>query len=56
MNTVSVFVGQYGTYIIPDKIKELVRFTKSGWPDKRCSNYNKFLEWVEKQEAKNASR
>jgi len=50
-SSVNVYVGDYGTYTVPDAILAGVRLTKKGWPDKRNLNkYNKVMEWVNEQE------
>jgi len=52
-SSINVFVGDYGTYAVPDAILAGVRLTKKGWPDKRSPvKYNKIMEWVDEQEKK----
>jgi len=49
--SINVWVGNYGTYTIPNDVLNGVRMTKRGFPDKRKpESYNRFMSWVEQNE------
>ena len=45
MTGIRLWMGDYGDHLIPYQFRNL-RFTKSGWPDKRCRLYGEFMAWV----------
>lgn len=47
----NIWVGDYSDYIIPDDLYSKTKFTKTGYPDKRCKGFNKFMKWVKKVES-----
>ena len=52
----NVWVGEFGTYAIPERFQNAAVFVaKHGWPDKRYNSSISFLEWVKQQEAKAAA-
>lgn len=46
MTGIRLWMGDYGDHLIPWQFRSL-RFTKSGWPDKRCRLYGEFMAWVQ---------
>lgn len=50
-----VWVGEFGEYEIPREFAH-VKISKQGWPDLRCKDAVRFLEWAAKvdQDAKEA--
>ena len=40
-----LWVGRNGSYLIPKELQN-IRFTKTGWPDRRCKEYQAFIEWM----------
>jgi len=52
MNSIRIWVGDWGQYIIPAELLH-IKVTKTGWPDKRSpKNAALMLAWVEEQEKK----
>ena len=47
----NVWVGNFGSYPIPDDVRNLVkRWRKDGWPHKQDKGRDAFLGWVSRQE------
>jgi hypothetical protein len=50
---VDVWIGDYGTYVIPEDIFKASKLTKNGILDKRYKGNKALKEYVEKMEQEN---